>query len=79
MVPAIKKAFHIAHWALPCISGPITSMGILAAGSSADSRPANSSAEVMGAAPHPPPPMAAKKMSSWRHITPLGIPVVPPV
>ena len=26
-----------------------------------------------------PPPMAAKKMSSWRHRTPLGMPVVPPV
>ena len=23
--------------------------------------------------------MAAKKMSSWRHSTPLGMPVVPPV
>ena len=26
-----------------------------------------------------PPPMAAKKMSSWRHSTPFGMPVVPPV
>ena len=26
-----------------------------------------------------PPPSAAKKMSSWRHTTPLGRPVVPPV
>ena len=26
-----------------------------------------------------PPPRLAKKMSSWRHITPLGNPVVPPV
>ena len=26
-----------------------------------------------------PPPIAPKKMSSWRHMTPLGMPVVPPV
>ena len=26
-----------------------------------------------------PPPMQAKKASSWRHTTPLGSPVVPPV
>ena len=25
------------------------------------------------------PPHSAKKMSSWRHITPFGMPVVPPV
>ena len=25
------------------------------------------------------PPMAATKMSAWRHMTPLGMPVVPPV
>ena len=26
-----------------------------------------------------PPPMQAKNASSWRHTTPLGMPVVPPV
>ena len=72
------NAFHMTHWALPCISGAITSM-ITRLSSARSSRPASSSAASIGAAPQPPPPMAAKKMSSWRQITPLGIPVVPPV
>src|SRR5665213_1662751 len=44
-------------------------------------RSANSSGRVMWLpdANGSPPPMAAKKMSSWRHSTPLGMPVVPPV
>ncbi len=78
VVPAIMNAFHMAHWALPCMSGATTSMGMRAA-SSVPMRPASSTAVAIGAAPQPPPPMAAKKMSSWRHMTPLGMPVVPPV
>ncbi len=43
-------------------------------------RSARSSGEVgRSASPIAEPSMAAKKMSSWRHITPLGMPVVPPV
>ena len=37
----------MAHWALPCMSGPTTSMGIRPS-SSAGSRPASSSAAVIG-------------------------------
>ena len=72
------NAFHMAHWAFPCMSGATTSIGTRPA-SSVFTRPASSSGEVIGGAPQPPPPMAAKKMSSWRHMTPLGMPVVPPV
>ncbi len=68
----------MAHWALPCMSGPTTSIGTRPA-SSMFSRPASSSGSAIGAAPQPPPPIAAKKMSSWRQITPFGMPVVPPV
>ena len=43
-------------------------------------RSASSSGRVMWSPEEngSPPPMAAKKMSSWRHSTPLGSPVVPP-
>ena len=34
---------------------------------------------VIGLPPPPAPPSAPKKTSSWRHMTPLGMPVVPPV
>ena len=47
--------------------------------SSGHTRPAISSGVWIGGWPKPPPPNAAKKMSSWRHITPFGVPVVPPV
>ena len=67
------NAFHITHCAFPCINGAITSMVTLLS-SAVSSRPANSSAVSMGAAPQPPPPMAAKKMSSWRQMTPFGHP-----
>ena len=40
-----------------------------------DRRPAS----VIGGPPGFPPPSAPKKMSSWRHTTPFGMPVVPPV
>ena len=33
----------------------------------------------IGGPPAFPPPIAPKKMSSWRHTTPFGFPVVPPV
>ncbi len=65
------------HWPPPCIIGAFT-MG-MARASSAGIRSASSSGFVIGGCPKPPPPRAAKKMSSARHMTPFGTPVVPPV
>ena len=42
-------------------------------------RSTSSPTEVISGRLGSPPPMQAKKASSWRHSTPLGIPVVPPV
>ena len=78
VVPPITRPFHMAHWAFPCMRGARARMLIRAA-SSVGMRSVISSAVSTGCRPQPPPPMAAKKMSSCRHITPLGIPVVPPV
>ncbi len=64
------------HWLPPCIIGPHASSTIglsLAAASSA-----SCSTESNGA-PNRPALSAARMMSSLRHTTPLGWPVVPPV
>ena len=44
-------------------------------------RPASSSTDAAGGIPRSgfPPAPSTLKRSSWRHMTPLGIPVVPPV
>ena len=61
--------------AVPCMNGhagrqrvrPAIALSLIASGRSI-AAPAKS-----------PPPKAPKKMSSWRHMTPFGMPVVPPV
>ena len=73
VVPPTVIEFHMAHWALPCMSGPITSITTRPV-SSVGTRSTIPSGLSTGPVPHPEPPMAAKKMSSWRHITPFGIP-----
>ena len=65
-----------AHWAEPCMRG---AAGIMPMEGRSVALPAISSGAEIGSCPTLPPPSAAKKRSSWRHITPLGIPVVPPV
>ncbi len=67
-----------AHWAAPCISGAAVAMVRVPAVSL--TRSARASGDAGGSArPMAERSMAAKKMSSWRHMTPLGMPVVPPV
>ena len=72
------------HWlsmaicAAPCMSGGITPKISGVSDAAAISALVNSEETrslVSASMPWP----RAKKMSSWRHITPLGIPVVPPV
>ena len=62
------------HWAAPCMSGATIMLG--RAKSSGRLFSLISSGEVRGPQADE---RAAEKMSSWRHITPLGMPVVPPV
>ena len=76
-VPPPKSAMNAAQCALTCMRGGVTSCTAPNSGmrltiwSGAEIGPS----KVVGS----PPPIDAKKMSSWRHITPLGMPVVPPV
>ena len=72
------KQMKAAHWAAPCMRGAAVAMVKVPTVSS--TRSARSSGDAGGSAsPMADRSMAAKKMSSWRHITPLGMPVVPPV
>jgi hypothetical protein len=66
----------LASCAAPWISG---AAGIIVTTPPAAARSGTSSGVAAGRAVGKPPPMPAKKRSSWRHITPLGMPVVPPV
>jgi len=65
------------HWVAPCING---AMGSIVPGWRSWARATSASGRstrvlVVGSIPPP----RAKKTSSWRHTTPFGIPVVPPV
>ncbi len=73
-VPAVLSSDHRLHCAPPCING--ASANAATGGCSAYG--ARSSGEERGALPRV-PLIAARKMSSPRHLTPLGMPVVPPV
>ena len=75
--PPPNRAWNDAQCALTCMSGGVTSMWRPCSGT----RPASCSARSIGPSSvlGSPPPIEAKKMSSCRHITPLGRPVVPPV
>ena len=76
MVLPPVKALKAAHWAAPCISG---ATDIMATASLRDASTMSSiEANALGW-PKGRPPMAPMKMSCWRHSTPLGMPVVPPV
>ncbi len=74
-VPPLKSVVNAIQCAVPCMKGhagrqrvrPAAALSAISSGA-AMARPAKS-----------PPPKAPKKMSSWRHMTPFGMPVVPPV
>ena len=74
-VPPPNSVQKATQWAVPCMNGQAGSMRPppLRAAS------AMSSGFSMPGPPGFPPCSAPKKMSSWRHSTPLGMPVVPPV
>ena len=69
----------IENWPAPCMSGgigrltspPAATASIFSLASCGDVTRSLVSASM--------PPPSAKYTSSWRHITPLGMPVVPPV
>ena len=73
----LNSAPRVPHWAAPCISGGI--------GNDAAPAPAAArSASSVGRSSFLPvnrsmPPPSVRKTSSWRHTTPLGMPVDPPV
>jgi hypothetical protein len=72
------RPMKLAHWAAPCMSG---GSGIIRSGNATSAAfLATSSYELT--ASHVRmlrPPMHDMNTSCWRHSTPLGMPVVPPV
>ena len=79
-VPPVVMAMNAENCPVPCISGQATTI-TTGAGASGSSRSATSATDSAGGVPSsglPPLPNTLNR-SSWRHITPFGIPVVPPV
>jgi hypothetical protein len=90
-LPPPSRVPKADHWPLACISGPSaseTNCSTVSPGgrngrrrcaglSSTDA--AICSGAVIGGPPGFPLPRPPKNMSSWRHTTPFGRPVVPPV
>ena len=75
--PPPNSMVNASQWALECMNGGHGS----AVMPGRITRGASSSGDAMKlpSAIGSPPPIPAKKMSSWRHSTPFGMPVVPPV
>ena len=71
------KPMKTASCAAPWISGAIGNCTIC--GSRASAFCATCSGFSTGSPSGLPPPIPVKNRSSWRHMTPLGMPVVPPV
>ena len=72
-------AMNAENWPVPCISGQATT---ITGGGGARVGPLGDRVDdVAGSTPVSglPPAPSTLKRSSWRHITPLGMPVVPPV
>ena len=84
IAPAPVSALSAVNWAVACISGAAASTSrrtdpSLVSDASARS-PASAGVSSGGSASiRLPPPPSTLNRSSWRHITPLGMPVVPPV
>ena len=76
-VPPLEKLVKAAQCAAPCMKGGagtvLTGLAVVAAATRA-SIDSHSSGLPKGR-----PPSDAAWMSAWRHMTPLGMPVVPPV
>ncbi len=75
--PWIKPRM-VDTWPAPCISGAAGRLtpGVVLSTARSDSTSGRSIFSLLWASM---PPHSAKKMSSCRHITPFGMPVVPPV
>ena len=74
-----KSMRYIANCPAPCMSGGMDDRRrarSAATGRSSRSRPSGAVTRSLVNTSMPPP--SAKYTSSWRHITPLGMPVVPP-
>ena len=78
-VPPAVIAPNAENCPVPCISGQAMTPTVGAA--SGSMRSTISAIDSAGGTPRigdPPPPSTLNK-SSWRHMTPFGMPVVPPV
>ena len=71
----MKSVLNAIQCAVPCMNGQAGTQRVR----DSRQRSAISSGAVIGAPPPPAPPIAPKNRSTWRHITPFGMPVVPPV
>lgn len=71
------KPMNAVSVEVPCISGGVGKK--VMPSPPAATRSASSSGRATGSPVGAPPPSPEKNRSSWRHITPLGMPVVPPV
>ena len=69
-VPPTCHMVSAAQWAAPCMKGGV---------GSTRGPPRRARSTTAAALAQPRGARAARKMSSWRHRTPLGMPVVPPV
>ena len=74
-VPPRNNVENAIQCAVPCMNGHAATQRVRGS----RQRSAISSGVAIGVPPPPAPPIAPKKRSSWRHITPFGMPVVPPV
>ncbi len=74
-LPPMKSELNAIQCAVPCMNGQIGTQRVRGC----RHRSSISSGVAIGAPPPPAPAIAPKKRSTWRHITPLGMPVVPPV
>ncbi len=71
------KPMNAVSVEVPCISGGVGKKVIPSP--PAATRSASSCGDFTGSPVGAPPPRPEKNRSSWRHITPFGMPVVPPV
>ena len=86
MLPPVLSTPKLLNWAVPCISGqaataaPGGGRGMSPALPVRTRSPASAGVSSGGMPTRALPPAPSTwNRSSWRHITPLGMPVVPPV
>ena len=76
-VPPLNRVEKAIQCAVPWVNGDAGRQRVRPAVATALAT--SSSGDPTGSPPGLPPPRAANNTSSWRHTTPLGSPVVPPV